>query len=197
MGSSGVYIRSIEHRRAMSEIQKTIASQPEKLEKNRLAGLRMHELYPDIFPPVISGDNHWTRNRPRELLPMFKGYKYCIDCGKQLARRAATRCVSCSKSKEHHPRWKGGTSKLRNKICNSFEYRQWRSDVFTRDNFTCQECGNTKSLEAHHIKRFSLIIKQYQIKNLNDALNCSELWNINNGKTLCKVCHKKTYRAGS
>lgn len=95
-------------------------------------------------------------------------------------------------SKSHF--WKGGKTKISDAIRNCFKYRQWRSDVFTRDNFTCQDCGGKKggSFEAHHIKSISKIIEQYNIKTLKEALSCEELWNINNGRTLCKDCHKKT-----
>ena len=56
-----------------------------------------------------------------------------------------------------------------------------------------QECG-TKNIYiiSHHIKKFSDIIYEYKIKTLEQALNCEELWNINNGKTLCEECHKLT-----
>ena len=89
--------------------------------------------------------------------------------------------------------WKGGISKLRYVIRGNFKYRQWRSDVFTRDDFTCQQCGERGSqLVSHHIKAFSKIISEYKILTLNQALSCDELWNINNGLTLCRKCHKKT-----
>lgn len=29
-------------------------------------------------------------------------------------------------------------------------------------------------------------------KNNEDALMCEEFWNLNNGRTLCKNCHKLT-----
>ena len=90
--------------------------------------------------------------------------------------------------------WKGGITKLYDLIRTSFKYRQWRSDIFTHNNFTCQKCGDNKggNLEAHHIKSFALILKEYQIKTLEQAEQCEELWNINNGQTLCIECHKKT-----
>jgi hypothetical protein len=90
--------------------------------------------------------------------------------------------------------WKGGLTKINILIRSCFRYRQWRSDVFTKDNFTCQDCyirgGN---LEAHHIKKFSIILAENNIKNIDSALKCEELWNINNGKTLCLICHRKTF----
>lgn len=66
----------------------------------------------------------------------------------------------------------------------SREYKTWRISVFTRDNFTCVLCGADKggNLEADHIKDF--------------ALYPEERLNIDNGRTLCKSCHKKTDNYG-
>jgi len=92
--------------------------------------------------------------------------------------------------------WKGGKMKLYPilfQIRRSFKYRQWRSDIFTRDNFTCQDCGKRGGdLEAHHIEEFYKIIEKNKIKTVQGALACEELWNLNNGRTLCRECHKKT-----
>ena len=102
------------------------------------------------------------------------------------------------KSGENSLLWKGGITPLVKKIRACFNMRQWRSDVFTRDNFTCQECGEKSGnghsvyLEAHHIKRLHIIREEYNIKTLEEALACDELWNINNGITLCDKCHDKT-----
>jgi len=92
----------------------------------------------------------------------------------------------CYKENKKHPLYKA--------IRETFKYRQWRSDVFTRDDFTCVLCGVSKVyLEAdHYPKRFIDIIREYRIKTLEEALNCEELWNINNGRTLCLLCHRKT-----
>lgn len=87
--------------------------------------------------------------------------------------------------------WQGGITLLNFQIRNSFRYRQWRSDVFERDKYVCQKCGKTKCwIESHHLKMFSLILKENNIQTLDEALACEELWNINNGTTLCKECHK-------
>ena len=93
--------------------------------------------------------------------------------------------------------WKGGISPLRRTIRTSFKYRQWISDIFTKDDFICQECWvRGGKLSAHHIKSFSKIIEENKIKTFEEALNCEELWNINNGITLCKKCHSKTNNYG-
>ncbi len=96
---------------------------------------------------------------------------------------------------EKNAAWKGGITPLVQKIRHSFLYRQWRSDVFKRDNYTCQECGIRGGwLEAHHIKTFSTIIEEYGIKTTQEAFANAELWDINNGLTLCQSCHNETKR---
>ena len=78
-----------------------------------------------------------------------------------------------------HPNWKGGITPFRIKFWRSEEYKKWRSNVFQRDNWTCQTCGKRGCrLEAHHIKSFA---------------NYPELrLDISNGITLCFECHNLT-----
>jgi hypothetical protein len=101
-----------------------------------------------------------------------------------------------------HWNWKNGITPLIKKIRESKIYKQWHTTIFKRDNFTCQYCGlrngngigKTIYLEAHHRKEFSVIINEHNIKTIEDAENCKELWDLNNGITLCKECHNKTKR---
>lgn len=89
--------------------------------------------------------------------------------------------------------WKGGFLPLKILIRSSFEYRQWRTNVFIRDNRTCQWCNQYRgNLNADHIKPFSQILEENKIDSLEKALACAELWDIKNGRTLCKDCHKTT-----
>ena len=91
---------------------------------------------------------------------------------------------------ENHWNWKNGITPLNNRIRTSFKYRLWHSDVFTRDYFTCQECNQRSGkLNAHHIESFTDIMELNDIKTYEQAMNCEELWNINNGITLCQNCH--------
>jgi hypothetical protein len=87
--------------------------------------------------------------------------------------------------------WKGGITRLQVLIRGNSKYRQWRSDVFERDNYTCYKClERGLKIHAHHVKTFSKIILENNIKTIEQALDCEELWNINNGITLCKNCHE-------
>lgn len=77
-----------------------------------------------------------------------------------------------------NPNWKGGITPKHLVIRGSAEYKTWRTAVFARDSYTCQECGAKRNFHAHHIKPFSTF---------------PELrFDISNGQTLCVPCHEKT-----
>ena len=61
----------------------------------------------------------------------------------------------------------------------SIKYKEWRKQVFLRDNFTCQECKSKKDIHPHHIKPFA------QYRDLRFV--------ISNGITLCSKCHGKIH----
>jgi 5-methylcytosine-specific restriction endonuclease McrA len=83
-----------------------------------------------------------------------------------------------------------GKKRLNQQIRANSNYLQWRSDVFKRDNYACNKCGAYGCyLEAHHIIPLSEIIKTYEIKTTEQALNCEAIWDIGNGVTLCESCH--------
>jgi 5-methylcytosine-specific restriction endonuclease McrA len=75
--------------------------------------------------------------------------------------------------------WKGGISKTNKLIRAGLDFSIWRESVFLRDNWTCQVClQRGGELHPHHIKSFAYY---------------PELrFDINNGVTLCKSCHKLT-----
>src|SRR3990167_7702133 len=78
-------------------------------------------------------------------------------------------------------------------IRHSARYKLWRSEIFKRDNFTCQFCRvRGGELRADHIKQFALILIQNDVKTFDDALLCTELWDMQNGRTLCHLCHIQT-----
>lgn len=57
--------------------------------------------------------------------------------------------------------------------------KKWRRQVFERDDFTCQMCKvRGGQLEADHIKPY--------------AYYPEVRWELSNGRTLCKPCHRQT-----
>jgi hypothetical protein len=67
---------------------------------------------------------------------------------------------------------------------------QKRAGGSTQMNPKCSVMGCF--LEAHHLEQFKIILMLYGIKNLKEARECSKLWDIDNGQTLCIECHNKT-----
>ena len=97
--------------------------------------------------------------------------------------------------------WKGEKSQTRLilRIKELPEYKEWRLKVYQRDNYTCQDCGDDKgkNLEAHHKKAFSKMLRENNITSVIEAQLCKELWDIDNGITLCKKCHRLTNNYGA
>lgn len=97
------------------------------------------------------------------------------------------------KTGEKARNWRGGLTDLRRLLPQLYLYEKWRTEVFKRDKYTCRHCNITGVyIEADHIVPLKVLIRDYKIKNSEDAINCKEIWNIDNGRTLCRECHKKT-----
>lgn len=75
--------------------------------------------------------------------------------------------------------WKGGITPEKRRFYCSWNYSNWRKQIFERDNYTCQICGSNKggTLQAHHI------LPRQTFPKLS--------LNISNGITVCKNCHKQ------
>lgn len=76
------------------------------------------------------------------------------------------------------------------------QYDVWKKAVFIRDRFTCQQCGarngRKRVIEADHIIPLSQLIKDNTIRSIEEAAGCPLLWEIANGRTLCRSCHELT-----
>lgn len=145
--------------------------------------------------------------------PHWKNKKdiFCLYCGKKI-HASAKRCSKCylkkenpllNKKGEKSYVWKGGVTNLRGGIKGLEENKLWRIKVFQRDNYICQECFKKSSyFQAHHKKAFAIILQEFlqeynQFSPIEDketlvrlAINYKPFWDINNGVTLCKECHK-------
>ncbi|HEX9061347.1 MAG TPA: HNH endonuclease [Clostridia bacterium] len=138
----------------------------------------------------------WNKGIPNlrikgENNPNWKGgdvTKICLQCGirfKRALNRKGRTAKFCSPACVHKHRDFGLTSQ-HERIRKSKDYILWRTAVFIRDEYTCQSCGvknknglgKTIVLQVDHIKPFSLY----------PELRLA----IDNGRTLCEGCHKKT-----
>lgn len=89
---------------------------------------------------------------------------------------------------ENNHFWKGGITPEHKRLRSSVEYKQWREAVLERDNWHCQICGIRQGwskkdkrqiiMDADHIKPFST---HHDLR-----------FDIDNGRALCRDCHKKT-----
>ena len=92
--------------------------------------------------------------------------------------------MSLAQKGEKSHLWRGGVNPENDTIRKSIEFRLWREAVFARDNWTCQKTEiKGGKLHPHHIQNFS------QFPELRFA--------IDNGRTLCVNCHKKTDTYGN
>lgn len=108
----------------------------------------------------------------------------CISCGEKTSPiKGVKRCFDCYKKyrvgDKHHNWIQDRTKLLRRQERGDSAYREWRRQVWLRDNFKCkianQDCKGR--LEAHHIL------------NYRDYLELR--YDVNNGITLCHAHHPR------
>lgn len=79
---------------------------------------------------------------------------------------------------ETSPSWQGGITGWQNKIRTSSQYLDWKKSILERDERKCVDCGANDDLQVDHIKPFAYF---------------PELrFELSNGRTLCRECHKLT-----
>ncbi|HAR37133.1 MAG TPA: hypothetical protein DCS09_00290 [Porphyromonadaceae bacterium] len=92
--------------------------------------------------------------------------------------------LSLKRKGKNNPSYIDGRNKLNRRSRRSLRYKIWREKVFKRDNYTCIWCGarngNGKNvvLQADHNNPWALYPKLR--------------YKVDNGRTLCISCHKKT-----
>ena len=85
---------------------------------------------------------------------------------------------------------------LKLRIRNTTKYLNWRIAILRRDGFRCQVCSasikdnKTMRLDIHHANTFNDMFKYNNITTIKQALECKEIWNLDNGVCLCYRCHK-------
>jgi hypothetical protein len=104
------------------------------------------------------------------------------------ARRKYTveqrRNMGLGKLGDKNPQWRGGITPVHKVIRRSTKFKEWRISVFERDDYTCQDCGiRGGTLHPDHIKPFAYFPESR--------------FDVNNGRTLCENCHRKTETWGN
>lgn len=81
----------------------------------------------------------------------------------------------------NHPRWRDGATTANTRARRCVAYVEWRAKVFTRDDYTCRDCGQRGGrLNAHHIFEF------HKYPHLRYV--------VANGRTLCEECHDAVFK---
>lgn len=134
----------------------------------------------------IACSARFRRGQPSKKPRMLYLRRNCEHCAKEFwttiwdnSRFCSVSCGLKQRVGEKNPAWRGGVTPINQRLRSSTQYEQWRSGVFHRDGFTCQECGQRGGrLNADHIKAWALY---------------PELrFEVENGRTLCVKCHEKT-----
>lgn len=145
-----------------------------------------------IKPPSRKGEIPWNKGKTGLQVSWNKGKKYTNEQKKNMIGShkgykpsiATRKKLSESNKGEKAPFWRGGITPINKIIRGSLEYRLWQEAIKIRDNYTCVFCGTRGgNLHSDHIKRFS------EYPELRFA--------IDNGRTLCENCHKKTDNWGT
>jgi hypothetical protein len=121
----------------------------------------------------------------------WKVAKYCsVKClvKSKIGVKMPWMAVVLAQNRKHHKgkkhwNWKGGITPYHHRLRQSTRYITWRNKVYKRDRWTCQKCGKkcrSETIVAHHKKNFLYFPKLR--------------YNISNGVTLCRSCHKKVHK---
>lgn len=135
------------------------------------------------------GKHHSGGNKIREALQGVPKSKAHIE----KVRMALTGRIRLNMRGEKNHNWTGGGI-LTEQIRKCTRNKEWKVKCLIRDGRQCVKCFENKQseLEIDHIIPFSFLLKEYNVTSFVMAEQCDMLWDINNGQTLCRRCHKKT-----
>lgn len=140
---------------------------------------KRHNISPEGRERLKATWNRGGWNKGKSISESTREKLKKINFGKRHSEATIKKMIASAQVGEKNVNWKGGITPINTKIRNSREYKLWRKSVFERDGYMCVFCGvGGVMLHADHIKPF------YLYPELRFA--------IDNGRTLCVDCHKKT-----
>ena len=138
-----------------------------------------------------AGDKHY--NYGKHLSDETKSKMSVSLKGHAVDENHSQRTSEMNKKKigDKNPNWLGGVTPFYERLRTSLVYRQWRKTILKRDK-CCVLCSTGQELEVDHIKQFAILLVGDNITTLEQARDCEKIWELNNGRVLCKSCHKTT-----
>ncbi len=168
--------------------------------------IKPHHKYAGI-PKYIKGHNQKGKSAP--MKGRHHTEKTKLKMRKPKPEKVKLKISKSTMGKNNHNYGKFGIESSRYKnpedritplhraVRTSSKYKDWEHSVKMIFNFTCQYCQvRGGKLVSHHIKRFADIMKENNIKTLEETLTCNELWDVSNGITYCKKCHDLLKKKG-
>ncbi len=133
----------------------------------------------------MKGKKHKPETKIKIKLSVIQAQTPEVRLKKSLAHRG---------EKSHN--WKGGRMSLKHRMRTNTKYICWRNSVFARDKYQCTHCGDSRggNLEADHIITVENIFDAFKLTHIDEVIENFLLWEVSNGRTLCKSCHKKRHR---
>lgn len=121
----------------------------------------------------LIGEKSPLWKRIKATCPICNNEYYVMPCyakkkrGKYCSKKCYGQWRSTTIRREKHPNWKGDNciAPIAKRIKWSDKYKDWRSKIFIRDDFTCQDCGvRGGELHPHHKdKTFSFDLTHSQL----------------------------------
>ncbi|AUT00912.1 hypothetical protein CLI64_11155 [Nostoc sp. CENA543] len=134
---------------------------------------------------IITLEKDYQNSQTKVACICPRGHEYHVAPSRFYRGDRCNTCAIMDRMGSNSPKWKEDKSWLQRLEDRSLpEYGNWRKEVYTRDKFTCQCCGDSRggNLVAHHI--------------INYSNNTFLAFEVTNGVTLCESCHigfHKTY----
>ena len=159
-----------------------------------------HECYSIYKSRKWSGDNN----------PRFSGGELkltCTECDKEFTSKrygmgreqktCSRECYSKRRSRiyrgEKHPMYRGVEGKTARPVRMQKKYERWIKAIKERDG-KCVHCGSKENLHAHHIKELATLVNEYKQKHGRLETQDNFFYQMDNGITLCKLCHREVHK---